>query len=407
MQHSLDFYVEEIPDYGIEDFVESWADAGLTRLRPTVAYHPVRILSPDNPRRVLLDLEGDVCFLDASAAAHFAGPLVPVFSDRYAGVIEQIADAALRRSVGLDCWAVFLNNVHLARLNPNCACQSPLGSPDLTWLSPAHPAVLDYCVGLVRAVGSSGLVELIQCEALYHVPFPCHPSDRVNISVVLSDLDLWLAGVCISPHSLGLIGECGGDGERAAATLRHHLQRRLRGQGPALPKTLDGVLEVLGEDAEAVLGGRALATNRVHEAMAAEARSHGLRLEFEDDIPSWESFYSGVQEGPLSSERQWEVGVDRDAIARVFDEVGILLYFNDEERVRAELTDAARTYGRTPRVLHRPYHPDVRDVDTLAARLSFFAECGVPESVLYMQSLMPAGTRERVRDAIARGAPRA
>ena len=75
MQHSLDFYVEEIADYGIEAFVEGWANAGLTRLRPTVAYHPVRILSPDNPRRVLLDLEGDVCFLDASSAAHFSDRL--------------------------------------------------------------------------------------------------------------------------------------------------------------------------------------------------------------------------------------------------------------------------------------------------------------------------------------------
>jgi hypothetical protein len=104
----------------------------------------------------------------------------------------------------------------------------------------------------------------------------------------------------------------------------------------------------------------------------------------------------------LSSERQWEVGVDRDAVAGVFDEVGLLLYFNDEERIRAELVDATRTYGRTPRVLHRPYPPDVHDVEGLVARFEVLGELGVPESVLYMQSLMPAGTRERVRHAIAR-----
>ena len=44
---------------------------------------------------------------------------------------------------------------------------------------------------------------MFQCEALYRVPFPCHPSDRVNISVVLSDLDL-LACRCL--HLAALAG---------------------------------------------------------------------------------------------------------------------------------------------------------------------------------------------------------
>jgi hypothetical protein len=325
---------------------------------------------------------------------------VPQFSERSAGVLDRLATVARERSVALDGWTVFLNNWHLANAHPECAVQTPFGNPDRTWLSPSHPAVIEYCAGLVAAAGASGLVDVLQCEAVYHVPFPCHPVDRVNISVILSDLDLWLGGICLSEHSLRLIADCGGDGERAAASLRSHLAERLAGRGRALPKTGEGVHEVLGPDAQAVLDGRALAITRVLEAMAEQARRAGIRLEWEEDVASWESFFSGVQEGPLSSQRQWEVGVDRDAVARLLDEAGLLLYFADEDRFREELADATRTFGKVPRVLHRPYSPDVADAETLARRIAILDEAGVPESVLYMQSLMPQGTQEMVGEAV-------
>jgi hypothetical protein len=399
---ALDCYVEEIPDYGIESFVESWADAGIERLRPTIAYHPVRIFSPANPRRRLLDLEGDVCFLAASRADSFQGALRPVFSQRSPGVLESIAEACRAHSIALDGWLVTLNNWTLATRHPDVAVQSALGSPDCTWLSPAHPETMRYVVGLVRAAGSSGLVDELQVEALYHVPFPCHPCERAGIGIELSPLDLWLAGVCVSEHSLALVAECGGDSERVTRTLAAHFDGRVRGEGRSLPRTREAAAEVLGADAESVFRGRELAVTRLADAAAAEAERHGLKLEFEDDLASWESFFTGVMEGPLSGERQWEVGTDRKALASTLDDYLLLLYFADKERLKAEIESCAGAIGRAPRAGIRPYPPDCGSADDLAETLALLDRLGVEEVMLYMQSLMPVGTQHLVREATDR-----
>ena len=135
MRLALDCYVEEVPDYGLEHFVERWASAGVERLRPTLAYHPVRIFSPANPRRRLLDLEGDRCFLDQGASDSFDGPVVPIFSERSAGVLEQLVDACRARGLAVDGWTVVLEQPRSGRPAPGRR------DPDRARLSRLHVAL--------------------------------------------------------------------------------------------------------------------------------------------------------------------------------------------------------------------------------------------------------------------------
>jgi hypothetical protein len=398
---ALDFYVEEVPDYGLEHFVESWASAGIERLRPTLAYHPVRIFSPANPRRRLLDLEGDRCFLDAGASECFDGPVVPIFSERSAGVLEQLVEACRAREVAVDGWTVVLNNRALAVRHPDVAIQTALGSPDCTWLSPSHPASRAYVVGLIRAAGRSGYFEELQIEALYHLIYSYHPQDVV-LGIDLAPLDRWLIGVCVSEHSKRLVDECGGDGERAAAAIAAHLDRRIAGAGPELPLTPEALAQVVGSDAGPLLRSRELAVERLLEAAVEEAGKHGLRLEFEDDVASWESFFTGEMTGPLSGDRHWEFGTDRKTVARLSDEYLLLLYFADDKRMRAEIDSCAAAIGRAPRVCLRPFPPDCRSDDELAERLTMLEGLGVDQTTLYMQSLMPPETPELVGRAVQR-----
>jgi hypothetical protein len=405
---SLDCYVEEIPDYGVDAFVQQWADAGVERLRPTIMYHPARIFSPANPLRRLLDLEGDVCFLGEEMADCFEGSMRPVFTKRSAGVLGQVAESCRALGLGMDGWLVALNNWALATKHPDFAVQSALGGPDRTWLSPSHPETREYIVGAIRAVGQSGLVDrLLQVESLYHVPFPCHPCDRVGIGINLGPLDLWLAGVCISEQSKSLISECGGDGDRVAAALRRHFDSKVIRNAPSGPATPESIAEILKDDTEAVLRGRELAVERLISAAAQEAGRYGLQLEFEDDLASWESFFSGVMSGPLSGERQWELGTRRSEIFSIVDHYLLLLYVADRDRIEAEILSCIEALGRAPHVGIRPYPPDVRSTSDLEDKLALIEQLGVDEVMLYMQSLMPKNTPTIVRDALAsvRSAP--
>lgn len=399
MRLALDCYVEEVRDYGIDAFVEGWAAAGVDRLRPTYTYHPARIFSPANPRRRLLDLEGDRCFLAPEAAGLFDGPLVPTFSSRSAGVLEELVEACRSRGLAVDGWTVALNNRSLAVQHPEVAVQSALGSPDCTWLSPSHPATRDYVVSLVRAAGRSGYFEELQVEALYHLIYSFYPQE-VIVGVDLSPLDRWLIGVCVSEHSRGLVDECGGDGERAARRISEHLDRRVAGKGPSLPRTREALAEVVGETMEPLLRSRELAVERLLDAAMEEARRHGLHLEFEDDVASWESYFSGVMGGPLSAERQWEVGTDRRTIAGLANEYLLLLYIADVERMEAEIESCATEIGRAPRAGIRPFPPDCRSGVDFAEKLQLLERLGVVQVMLYMHALMPIGARELVARAV-------
>lgn len=399
MRLALDFYVEEISDYGIEPFVDAWANAGVERLRPTLAYHPVRIVSPANPRRRLLDLEGDRCFLDPDAASSFDGSVKPLFSERSAGVLERVVEVCRARELAVDGWTVLLNNRALAVRHPDVAVQSPLGCPDCTWLSPSHPDTLDYVVGLVRAAGRSAYFDELQLEGLYHLQYSNHPQE-VALGLDLSPLDRWLIGVCVSDSSRQLIDECGGDGKRASLAMSKHLDRRFANNGRSLPLTLESVGEVLGDDAEPLLRSRELAVERLLAAAITEAGKHDLRLEFEDDIASWESFLSGEMSGPLSAERQWQFGTERSKIAGMADAYLLLLYITDVERIGAEVRSCTESVGRAPRVGLRPFPPDCLSDHDLAGKLQLLESLGVEQALLYMQSLMPPGTADLVSRAV-------
>jgi hypothetical protein len=399
MELALDCLVEEVPDYGVDEFVRMWADSGITRIRPTVNFHAGRILSPANPRRRLLDLEGDRCFLDADSHTSFEGRIKPIFSERSVGVLGSIAEACRKSEIALDGWALFLFNRTLARAYPDVATQSALGCPDLVGLSPTHPDTHDYVIGLVRAAGKSGLFEELQVEGIYHVQFPGDPGDVTGVGAPLSSLDLWLVGVCFSKYSRELIGDCGGDGDRAAHSVRQHLDLRLSGEGPSLPKTVEGLGTVLGDDLEPLLRSRELAIHKLALAATEEAHRHDLKLEFEDDVASWESFSSGDATGPLATERHWEFGTQRQLMAEVFDEYLLLLYLSDLERIEAELNSCTGEIGFPPRVCMRPYLPDCKSTDDLLEKFELLARHDVRQVVLYMPAFMPALTPAWVRVA--------
>jgi hypothetical protein len=399
---SLDCYVEEIPDYGIEQFVERWANAGVQRLRPTIAYHPVRIFSPGNPRRRMLDLEGDVFFLGSDTSDAFEGPVVPVFTRRSAGVLESLVDACRAVGMGVDGWLVTLNNWTLASRHPEVAVQSALGAPDCTWLSPAHPATHQYVIGLIRAIGGAGLVEELQVEALHHVPFPCHPCDRPGIGIPLSPVDWWLAGVCCSTHSMALVDECGGDGERLVRRIRAHLGRQIDPAAPGAPRTLELIGDVLGDGTNALLRSRELSITRLAAAAKEEARRVGLKLQFQDGLPSWEGFYTGEASGPLSGDRQWELGTNREELSSTLDSYLLLLYLKSADRMAAEIESYKQVIGQAPHVAIRPYWPDTASGEDLLTKLELFESLGVSDVLLYMQALMPEGTETVVRNALAR-----
>jgi hypothetical protein len=169
-----------------------------------------------------------------------------------------------------------------------------------------------------------------------------------------------------------------------------------------LPLSRQALYAVVGDDTEPMLQSRSRAVTRLAHAAAEEARLHRLRLEFEDDLASWESFGSGEMGGAMSTDRQWELGIDRKALSEILDDYLLLLYLKDAERMSTELRMCSADLGHAPNVAIRPYPPDLHTREELTSRLQLLASSGVQDVMLYVNALMPQGTPQLLRTALDR-----
>lgn len=218
MKYGVWLYPWDLLDFGPDRVANDLSATGITDVCLAVSYHSVRVLLPDNPRRMFFDApRAAVYFLPDKkiwadvVPAPIVAPLVVDEGDALAVGRTMTAGTPLR----LVGWTVCLHDSSLPVREPTVAVHDVWGGRSLASVCVANPTTRRYASALVADVAAQ--VDVVQLEAAHWLtPHAVHQkTDTTQPSVFRR-----LSAYCVCQHCQQRVEAEGGDAARLVADLR-------------------------------------------------------------------------------------------------------------------------------------------------------------------------------------------
>jgi hypothetical protein len=382
METSLLTFATDLVDEGIETVLTNVQErAGAHEVTLAAAYHSARDIFPHNPVRKVRYLEGGTVFF-APEPSRYEGLRLKPHPSGLVGPDNPLGDlceAAERRDMSVNAWAVFMHSDRLGFEHPECAPQNAFGDRYLTDLCPANPDVRAYARALTSDIVSYG-VSNIFAESL-HFHGLGHGYHHERYFEELGTVGTFLLGLCFCGHCLEAASLSGVDAELVHRLVRDELELRFKvGQGSEQPEEL--TREALQPFGGGQLLGYIDARIRTVTSLAEEisaASEENTNVAFLDLSGAEKGFATGEPAGGAAIELGWQNGVEVAALREACDTISVTGYAADPARLaldleayRSVIPDAARLG-----VLLRPMPPDCRSVDNLAEKVELVRKLGV------------------------------
>jgi hypothetical protein len=377
---------------------------GIGGVTLAAVYHHGRDIFPHSPVRKVRFLEGGRAFFRPDASRYRPGGLAPVASS-LAGQWDALAalrTATAARGMDLHAWTVFTHNTLLGSTHPEAAVVNVYGDPQLTYLCPANPLVVEYCRALAADIARYE-VDSVLAESLHYHPLE-HGYHHERYLIDIGPADRLLLGLCFCQYCRVLAASRGVDAGQLAASVRARLDAVFASAGsydPAEPgrqqagQLWDGALA-------AFLDAREAAVAALAAAVSDGLSGTGVRLAFMDAAGAMKGYADGRPGGGPAPEVSWQIGVSPALIAPHCEEFLAAGYAADPQRVSADL----RAYlsllaGQADlRVALRPLPPDCHDAANLAAKLEVARQAGATTLDFYHYGFARLETLDLVRGAL-------
>ena len=405
MKTSMFAFATDLAGEGLDVVLDNvQVRAGVDELTLAVAYHDARDIFPHNPSRKVRYLEGGAVFFRPDGALYEGLRLRPRVSElaRSGDPLGDLRDAAGRRGMAVNAWAVFLHNDRLGFEYPECATQNAFGDRYLTDLCPANPDVRAFARALASDIARYG-VSNIFAESL-HFHGLGHGYHHERYFEDLGAVGTFLLGLCFCEHCLEAARANGVDAELVRCSARDELERRFEHETESEPGELTREhLEPFG--GEGLLGYLDSRTKTV-SSLAAEVSSaagEDTRLVFLDICGAEKGFATGEPTGGAAPEIGWQMGIDVPELAEACDGVEALGYAADSARVGSDLAAYRSLLDDPPKLglLLRPMPPDNRAVENLAAKLDLARDLGLPRTDFYHYGFCRMSALDRIRRALS------
>jgi hypothetical protein len=386
----------DLLDEGADLVVRRAADAGLTCVSTTAAYHAGRDLLAHNPVRAIAYQPSGAVYFQPYWAAYHDAVLRPMVAQVVGSrdVMVELAEAATRHGLATSAWMVVLHNSRLAQARPDLAPQTALGDRLLHMLCPANAAVQAYAIALACDIARRKPA-VIHLESMTYLPFD-HGGHHERVMVPLSPLERRMLGVCFCGACLEAADAGGVDGEGVRRTVERHLRRVLAGPASALGGPEPSLLGVLDDY---------LATRRTMISGFVEQVSRRVRYEAPDveiAVIDVSGYFASLDAGARSVDVAARDGFGLGRLAGIVDRVSVTAYFADIDRYRRELVDYVEVLGDASRleVILRPGPPDCSTSSDLRLRVQVAREAGVRHLAFYNYGMMRLEALEWIRGAL-------
>lgn len=365
---------------------------GLSGITLAMAYHQARDVVPHAGEKPRLRFRRDGVFFAPDPSVWGSCRLQPQMQSRD----ERDAAARLReraRDGEAEAWVVFLHNTGLGERHPETTTLTCFGDRLLSNLCPANPDVADYAVALAADVSRLGMDVL--AEALSYQTFG-HGHHHERSFAPVGAGDEFLLSLCFCAHCVR-VGESGGVD---MAGLRREAADRLDSAyagAAALPATTEALVDALGPDLSTIIALRNRTVAELSARVARAVHGNGRRFGYMDLTGAVLGYDDGRPAGAPAAEQSWRIGVSAEALADRVDDVSILGYAADPERLRSDVASYVRILGSTPlRVILRPGFPDTVSAAHLTQKVQACLSAGAQSVDFYNYGMYPQHVLDRI-----------
>ena len=407
MRTSITAFATDFHDEGLDVALGRIQDrAGLAGVTLAAVYHHGRDIFPHSPVRKVRFLEGGRAFFRPEESRYAPAGLHPVASSLAA---EWDALAALRaataaRGMDLHAWTVFLHNTLLGTLHPEAAVVNVYGDPQLTYLCPANPLVVDYCYALAGDIARYE-VDSVLAESLHYHPLE-HGYHHERYLIDIGPVDRLLLGLCFCRYCRATAAQHDVDVRELAAAVRARLDDVFTSAASYDPRedSIENVSQLWDGSLAAFLRAREFSVATLAGAVHSRLSGTGVRLAFMDAAGAMKGYADGRPGGGPAPEVSWKVGIDPGLVAPHCDEFLAVGYAADPGRVALDLRAyQALLGGRAElRVALRPLPPDCHDAANLAAKLAVVREAQASVLDFYHYGFARLESLDLIRDALGR-----
>ena len=382
-------YPWDLQDLGLNAALTALLGVGAGMVSIATSYHAGRFLQPGNPRRRVYFPQDGTVYYQVDPDRWSGAEIVPLQADIVASEGDKLAELIAQRDrggAGVSCWTVCLHNTRLGMLHPAHVVRTAHGDPHYYGLCPSSPAARAYVVRLVNEIAERYRPDRIELESPDFLGFS-HGFHHEKDGLPVLPEDDFLLGICFCPHCLARAKAAGVDGQAArmavAGLLDAAFARELpQAQFPDFPE--DGItafarLPVLYD----------------YLSWRSEPVT-SLIAEIKAVVPA------GVRLLLIDFEGSWWGGVDVAAVAPHVDGLLYCAYFTAVDRIADLMTEARHRIGPEKTLIagFQLFHPNVKDRDDLAARVSAAAPWADGFN-FYNLGLVPPKRLDWIRTAVA------
>jgi hypothetical protein len=390
---SITAFATDFFDEGIDHALDNiQVRGGIDGVSLAAVYHHGRDIFPHSPVRRVRFLEGGRAFFNPDGARYNPGGLRPVPSSFFPDwdPLAELRRTTEARGMSLHAWTVFTHNTLLGSQHLDAVVENVYGDPQPTALCPANPAVVAYCRGLALDIARYE-VESILAESLHYDVLE-HGYHHERYLIDIGPIDRILLGLCFCRHCRECGKHSGVDVAGLADAVRTRLDRLFRFASAYDASEADLVTmdQLWGGELLAYLRARAGAVTDLASQLAGSLAGSGTALAFIDPAGALKGYADGKPTGAPSTTASWRFGVDPGTLSTVCDELVVVAYAIDPERVRSDLESyLTLTAGRCGlRVALRPMPPDCPGPENLSAKLAVVADCDVSRVDFYHYGFM-------------------
>jgi len=394
-------FLHDFTDGGIERVADELASSSATHVNLATLYHVARDVLVRNPRRRVRYLAGGALYFRPDERQY--GRIVPRMDAELTGsdALVSVREALAARELQLNAWMVFLHDSHAPWLDDELAQRNAFGDAMLTDLCPANPDVIDYCVAVARDTARQGPRRIL-AESLHYHPLQ-HGFHHERYLVPLGSLAEFALSLCFCTWCTRRATESGVAVDVIRAWARAVCESAFRGN-PVASEPLDR------SSASALASGEMAGFLQMREDVVSDlvdrvtqaANEEGTQVVMLDPSGAVKGWATGMPTGAPVVESGWQFGIDIERLSRIVQEIEVLGYTNDPQRLGLDLAAYRAVIGHDAglRVSMRPVPPDTDSAEHLAEKLSVGLEHGSTAADFYHYGLVPQSSVERVHAAL-------
>jgi hypothetical protein len=396
-------FVHDFIDGGIETVADELAESGSAHVNVAFLYHVARDVLPRNPRRRLRYMPTGAHYFQPESERY--GRILPFVDPELdtSDPIRAIGDELSSRAMRLNAWMVFLHDNPRAMSDPTMAQRNVFGDRMLTDLCPANPDVIDFA-SAVAGDAARYRPAAILAESLHFHPLQ-HGYHHERYLFTLGTLANFALSLCFCDSCISRAASRDVDVERIQRWATQVATAAFDGNRIAndFELTRERAAELAGGQMAGYLGMREDVVADIVARVAATLEGSETDLILIDPSGGVKGWATGEPQGAAVIETGWQFGIDAVRLAGVVDDIEVLAYTRDVDRLDSDLYQYREALGQGARVRvsMRPVMPDTVDSAHLSQKLKIAQSHDVSAIDFYHYGLVPQPAVDLVRAALA------